>query len=98
MMENKYYFLISFVFIIGVSSGLALSYVMGEGDRQARNYCMEVEQGIQDNMEQGFVNCVTPDIIEPDIQEQVENRSEVRCVCRRKIGDVVNTLQITTSN
>ena len=97
-MENKYYFLISFVFIIGVSSGLALSYVMGEDDRQARNYCMEVEQGIQDNMEQGFVNCVTPDIIEPDIQEQVENRSEVRCVCRRKIGDVVNTLQITTSN
>lgn len=97
-MKRKYYFAIAVVFMIGVSSGLTVSYALGEDEREAKNYCMEVEQGIQDNMDQGFVNCVTPDIITPEIDERVENKSEVRCVCRRKIGEVVNTLQITTSN
>ena len=95
---NKYYIALTVVFMIGVGSGLTISYAMNEEEREAKNYCMEVEDGIQDNMDQGFVNCVTPDIIEPEIDERVENKSEVRCVCRRKIRETVNTLQITTSN
>gem|GEM_PF-1637507 len=95
---KKYYIALTVVFMIGVGSGLTISYTINEEEREAKNYCMEVEDGIQDNMDQGFVNCVTPDIIEPEIDERVENKSEVRCVCRRKIGETVNTLQITTSN
>lgn len=97
-MKKKYYIGLTLVFLVGISSGLTLSYTLSEDKREAKNYCIEVEKGIQENMDQGFVNCVTPDIISPDVDERVENKSEVRCVCRRKIGDVVNTLQITTSN
>lgn len=98
MISKKYYLGLAVIFLIGVSSGLMFSYMLDEDEREARNYCMDVEQGIQENMDKGFVNCVTPDIITPDIDDKVENKSQVRCVCRRKIGDIVNTLQITTSN
>lgn len=84
--------------LIGIVAGLATAHISNQEDREARNYCMEVEQGAQDQMDQGFINCVTPDIIQPDIDEEVENKSEVRCVCRRKVGEAVETLQITTAD
>lgn len=97
-MKRKYLVLLTTVFAVGLASGLAVSQSFSQEEKEARNYCMEIEDGIQDNMDQGFVNCVTPDVIEPDVDERVENRSEVRCVCRKQINGLVETLQITTSN
>lgn len=90
--------LILLTVFIGLSAGLAASYMMHADDRADRAYCMEVEEGIQDSMDEGFVNCVTPDRMEANLTEEVEEGSEVRCICRRQISGVVEVFQITTAN
>ncbi|WP_414837995.1 hypothetical protein ACK3SF_01185 [Candidatus Nanosalina sp. VS9-1] len=85
------------VFILGLSAGLTFSYMSHEDERQARNYCMDVEQGLQDQMDQGFVNCMLPGKLQANLSEEVEERSNLRCVCRRKIGENVEVIQITTA-
>ena len=83
--------------ILGLSTGLTVSYVSHADDREARNYCMDVEQGIQNSMDEGFVNCVTPGKLDANISEEVEEGSDLKCVCRRKVGEAVEVLQITTA-
>ncbi len=90
--------LVTLTVLIGLSTGLAASYMMQADDREDRAYCMEVEKGIQDSMEEGFVNCVTPDRMEANLSEEVDEGSEARCVCRRQISGAVEVFQITTAN
>lgn len=90
--------LVVLTLLIGFSTGLAASYMMQSDERADRAYCIEVEDGIQDSMEEGFVNCVTPDKMEANLSEEVEEGSEVRCICRRQVSGVVEVFQITTAN
>lgn len=96
-MKKKAVFIV-LALILGVSIGLALSYVSHEDDREARNYCMDVEQGIQNSMDDGFVNCVTPGKIDANLSEEVAEGSDLKCVCRKKVGEAVEVLQITTAS
>lgn len=96
-MNKKFITFTGIALILGLSTGLALSYMSHEDDREARNYCMEVEQGIQNSMDEGFVNCVTPGKIDANLSEDVEEGSNLKCTCRKKIGNAVEVLQITTA-
>ena len=96
-MKNKKAALTVLALILGLSTGLALSYISHEDDREARNYCMDVEEGIQNSMDEGFVNCVTPGKLEANLSEEVEEGSDLKCTCRKKVGNAVEVFQITTA-
>lgn len=83
--------------ILGVSVGLSASYMIFEEQRQDRNYCIDVEQGIDEQMEDGFVNCVTPDKLEANISDEVKDSSNVNCICRRFNNGVIQQIQIATA-
>lgn len=83
--------------IAGVFVGSAVSNGMNAGEKDSRNYCQSVEQGIQENMTEGFVNCYPPGVLRTNLSEEVEEGSETECVCRKKVGDVVQVLTFASS-
>mgnify|MGYP006875055718 CR=1 FL=1 len=81
----------------GALGGTASHQISGE-KMDERQYCQTVEEGIQSNMSQGFINCYPPGVLNVNLSQQVEENSQTRCTCRRKIGQSVQTITFTTSN
>jgi len=84
--------------LIGIFLGGAISYGINLDDQRAQAYCGQIEQGIQENMTEGFVNCFPPGQYQVNLSERVEQGSEVECICRKKIGDIVQELRFARSN
>jgi hypothetical protein len=84
--------------VTGVVAGGVLAYSMNQEKADARSYCEVVEQGIEENMSDGFISCYPPGVLNVSLSEDVEDKSEVECVCRKKVGETVQTLKFATSN
>lgn len=83
---------------VGILLGGAVSYGLNIEDQRAQAYCGEIEQGIQENMSEGFVNCFPPGDYQVNLSERVEKGSEVECICRKKVGDIVQELRFARSS
>lgn len=81
--------------ILGISLGLSTSYMSNAEVREDRRYCMEVEEGIQQSMDEGIVNCVTGQNIKLNLSSSLGRELDLRCICRKKVNGVVETLRIT---
>jgi len=84
--------------VLGILVGGAISYGVNLEDQRSQAYCGEIEQGIQENMSEGFVNCFTPGDYQVNLSERIEQGSDVECVCRKKVGDIVQELRFARAN
>jgi hypothetical protein len=84
--------------VAGIFVGSAASHGINAGEVESRNYCQSVEEGIQENMSEGFINCYPPGVLRTNLSDDVEEGSETECVCRKKIGDLVQVLKFASSN
>jgi hypothetical protein len=82
----------------GLVVGGAASYSIEKQEISSRNYCANVEQGIEENMSEGFINCYPPGVIGVNLSDKVSESADVKCVCRKKIGERIQMLTFTTSN
>lgn len=83
---------------LGIIVGGVVSYGLNIEDQRTQAYCSEVENGIQQNMSQGFVNCFPPGDYHVNLSERVEQGSDVECICRKKVGDIVQELRFARAN
>jgi uncharacterized membrane-anchored protein YhcB (DUF1043 family) len=83
--------------LVGVAVGVAASQMKQGSLEEQRNYCATVEEGIQQNMSEGFVNCVTSWSFSANLSEDVSQGSELECLCRKKVGNRIQQLKIRTS-
>lgn len=84
--------------VAGTALGGTAAHQISGDKMDERKYCQTVEEGIQSNMSQGFINCYPPGVLNVNLSQQVEENSQTRCTCRRKIGQSVQTITFTTSN
>lgn len=82
----------------GAVLGATAAHQITKDEVDERKYCQTVEEGIQSNMSQGFINCYPPGILNVNISREVEENSDIKCTCRRKIGSSVQTITFTASN
>lgn len=74
--------------IIGTGSALGLSEP-NSSDADNKAFCEDVEEGIEEQMNQGFVNCFEPSGDYFSVREDIENSTSISCICRKKVGDKV---------
>lgn len=96
-MRREEKIIVSIALIAGIAAGVAASQLNKAAIEEERAYCAEVESGIQQNMTQGFVNCVTPRSFSTNLSEEVSKKSDLQCICRKKVGNRIQQLKITTS-
>jgi len=95
---KKYFLITMFALIIGFSTGLTVSNYVGQdgggGDSKQDMFCQQVETGIQEEMETGFVNCFEPSGGYFGLREDIRNSTSISCICRKKINGVVQQVKI----
>lgn len=84
--------------VAGLLTGGAVAHGMSQEKAEARSYCDTVEQGIEKNMSDGFISCYPPGVLKVSLSEEVADESQVECVCRKKVGETVQTLTFAKSN
>jgi uncharacterized membrane-anchored protein YhcB (DUF1043 family) len=89
--------LVAAALLVGVAAGVTASQMKQQSLEEQRNYCATVEEGIQQNMSEGFVNCVTSWSFSANLSEDVSQGSDLECVCRKKVGNKIQQLKIRTS-
>ena len=97
---RKYVLIVAAGVLIGFSTGLASSSYIGQpGDKSQNNdFCQEVEEGIQKEMETGFVNCFEPSGGYFGLREDIRNSTSISCICRKKIDGVLQQVKIAQPN
>lgn len=80
--------------LAGILSGYGLAEIQMDKQQSGKNFCAEVENGLMQEMEQGFVNCFPPQNIDVSLRESIRNRTSVECICRRKVKDQVEQINI----
>ncbi|MFB6115957.1 MAG: hypothetical protein ABEK10_00455 [Candidatus Nanosalina sp.] len=78
----------------GIISGFTVANIQQGAENYEKNFCTEVEEGLQQNMSEGFVNCFKPQNLDVKLNKGVRNRTSVRCVCRRKVNGKVEQINI----
>lgn len=96
-MKKEEKILVAVSLVLGVAAGVAATQLNQNSLEEQRNYCATVEEGIQQNMSEGFVNCVTPGSFSGNVSGEVGQESELECVCRKKVGNTIQQLKIRTS-
>lgn len=99
---RKYVLITVFAVLIGFSTGLAASNYLDKGSAekgsQNSKFCQEVEEGIQKEMESGFVNCFKPSGGYFGLRRDIRNSTSISCICRKKINGVVQQVKIAEPN
>ncbi|MFB6241467.1 MAG: hypothetical protein ABEJ36_01530 [Candidatus Nanosalina sp.] len=90
--------IVVFAFSLGILLGGNLAHVTHVDEEKSRNFCSRVESGIEANMTEGFVNCYPPGVLSVNLTETVEEKSDLKCVCRKKVDGVVETISLSVSN
>lgn len=81
---------------LGLSMGLAASQSIQTQD--STGYCENIEsEVIQKRNFSGNLACFPPDIVRVNLSEEVENNSELRCVCRHEYRGVEQIIPISFS-
>jgi len=94
---KKLIIVVSVSLVLGSIIGGSTAYAFAPDNSASGDYCDSVEQGIQQNMSHGFVSCYPPQVLNSTIRDSVEEKSDTKCVCRKKVGDSVQTITLTTS-
>lgn len=95
-MERKKVFTVAAA-VTGILLGGAVAYGININEHQARNYCGDVEESMEGNMSEGFVNCFPPQGYELNLSDEVEEGSNIECVCRKKSNGILQTITLARS-
>lgn len=81
-----------------VVGGVSAKLLTDEAEKEA-GYCKSLEVNIQQNQSfNGTVDCFTPDQIETDLPERVNESADLKCVCRKSYQGNVRWMNIAVSN
>lgn len=81
-----------------VVGGASAKLLTNETEKEA-GYCEGLEANIQQNQSfDGTVDCFTPDQIETDLPEKVNESAELRCVCRKSYQGNVRWMNVAVSD
>ncbi|NMI77012.1 hypothetical protein GLT92_01160 [Nanohaloarchaea archaeon] len=80
--------------IVGVTIGFSASGIADDSSESSPSFCGEVEQGLQKDLEKGFVNCFQPESIDFRLRDGLRDKADTECICRRKIDDQVRQINI----
>lgn len=79
--------------------GASAKLLTDEPEKKEAGYCESLEANIQQNQTfEGTVDCFTPDQIETDLPEQVNESADLKCVCRKSYQGNVKWMNIAVSN
>lgn len=85
--------------IAGLVVGGASAKLLENDTEQKAGYCESLEQNIQQNQSfEGTVDCFTPDQIETDLPDRVNQSADLKCVCRKSYQGNVRWMNIAVSN
>lgn len=78
------------IVLLAVVAGLSAGYGVSIYQEGGQSYCKAVEEGVRQNQSfQGTVDCFEPGVIPVNVSEDIQNRSDLECVCRHSSnGDV----------
>jgi hypothetical protein len=80
--------------LVGVTIGFSASGIADDSSESSSRFCGEVEQGLQKDLEKGFVNCFQPESIDFRLRDGLRDKADTECICRRKIDDQVRQINI----
>jgi hypothetical protein len=80
--------------LVGVTVGFSGSGIADDSSESSSAFCGEVEQGLQKDLEKGFVNCFQPESIDFRLRDGLRDKADTECICRRKIDDQVRQINI----
>lgn len=96
-MEQKAHLFIATA-LVGLLVGFGSS-TMIDTSEDKKSYCDRVEsQVIEERNMSGTLACFPPGIVEVNLSEEVENNSDLKCVCRHSYNGVVQMIPISVSN
>lgn len=91
---NSRVFFVSMI-ILGIATGLSASYI----SQTSAGKCEKVQEDIRAGQNfTGTVTCYPPGVLDVNISDQVENSTELKCVCRKINGEEVQIFPILYSN
>lgn len=87
--------LIPIVLAVAFSAGITAAYVSTpSGDK-----CKDIEQKFENNESfTGTMSCYPPGVIDVDVSKEVEQNSELGCVCRGVWGGEIHVFPISFSD
>jgi hypothetical protein len=94
VIEKKRLAMVGAAVLLGLGMGFGLSHLQMGG----QTYCEGIEKQVRANQTfNGTVDCFEPGVIPVNISEEVENSTELRCVCRHSFNGQVRLLPISES-
>ncbi|QKQ98578.1 hypothetical protein GKQ38_03570 [Candidatus Nanohaloarchaea archaeon] len=82
-----------------VAGGLSAELISGNSQEMKAGYCDTLETNIMQNKSfKGTVDCFTPEQVETDLPEKVNESAELKCVCRKSYNGSVRWWNIAVSN
>lgn len=80
--------------IAGFALGIA-GYSLMPSEEGTDTYCEKIEQGIRENRSiEGPLNCFSPDEFEQNNLSEVENATELECICEYNLNGKRQVLAI----
>lgn len=93
---KKYALIVVTALALGIVSGYSVSSIQDTGTEveDQKKFCQEVEKGLQEEMSKGFVNCFDPTGVNFELREDIRNSTSISCICRKKVGEVIQEIKI----
>lgn len=81
--------------VLGLSTGFAASQLQDTKEP----YCDRIESQVMEERNiSGNLACFEPGLVQINLSEEVENNSELRCVCRHEYRGIEQLIPISFSN
>lgn len=91
-----------YVFIVTALVGLLVGFgssTMTDSPTTNQSYCDKIESQVMEERNiSGTLACFQPGIVQVNLSEEVENNSELKCVCRHSYNGFVQMIPISVSN
>lgn len=86
--------------VVGLSMGFAASNSLEKDKAQKdQSYCDEIESQVAEKRNfSGAIACFQPGVVDVNLSEEVEENSELKCVCRHSYKGIVQLIPISISN
>lgn len=96
-LEKKAYLFIATA-VVGLLVGFGSS-TMIDSSESKQGYCDRIESQVMEQRNiSGTLACFPPGIVEVNLTEEVENNSELKCVCRHSYNGLVQMIPISVSD
>jgi len=84
--------------IAGLLVGGVSAELLETDTEKEAGYCKSLETNIQHNQSfEGTVDCFTPDQIETDLPDRVNQSADLKCVCRKSYQGNVRWMNVAVS-